>query len=345
MERVRRRSYGSHGDRGSFFCGRDAILGALLGLALPAVAACAGPSLTPNQALTINAASGINNAGSYSWTFTTLDNPDDGSYNNLSGINNRGKISGFSGNGKSDPYRGYTIVDYGQGKFRNEEYPSSSETQITSLNNNKAIAGWYVPKQHPKWVFGCILQGGIWTSYRDLQLNKYKTNITRLLGINDASLAVGYYTDDQKNDHAFELNATTNKFHSISPPGGISVEATGLNGKGDIVGFMTTSSGAIKSWLLKGGQFTVFTFPNSTTTKALGINWQDHIVGSYQNATGPTHGFLMTDPLANRTWQRVDETNAHGKTVVTGIQNYDYLVGYYRANAKGSISGFLATPK
>jgi hypothetical protein len=329
------------------------LLGAaMLAVVAPSLSACGGPSLTQaiQAPLTPEAASGVRKAVASSWTFSTLDNPDDSYYNALTGINNLGKIVGFTGNGsKSDPYKGFDVTDYGQGKFRNVNYPSAVDTVATSLNNSKSIAGYYVTTQG--WIFGFIRQGGIYTSYKDPKLKKGDSNITELLGINDATLAVGFYTDEYGVDHAFELNATTGQFHPVAPPGGVSVEATGINGKGDIVGFMTTQKGSTscsnspcKTWLLKGGSYTDYTYPDSTNTQALAVNWQDQIVGFFVDSSGDTHGFVLSDPLAKPKWQQIDEPKAEGPTVVTSIQDKDSMVGYYQDSSSGYTNGFLATP-
>jgi len=211
------------------------------------------------------------------------------------------------------------------------------------VDNTKAIAGWYVNSEG--WIFGCILQSGVWTSYKDPELRKGTSNITELLGINDAGLAVGFYQDDHGISHGFELNETTGKFHGLTPPGGINVEATGINGKGDIVGFMTIASGITESFLLKGGSYTIFSYSGALSTEALAINWQDQIVGStvLAGSKSITHGFILTDPLQQPTWQEIDEPKADGTTVVASIENHDYMVGYY-IDGSGLTNGFVATP-
>jgi hypothetical protein len=134
----------------------------------------------------------------------------------------------------------------------------------------------------------------------------------------------------------------TEQYHDVVPPGGVSVEATAINGKGDIAGWMTTKKGTTVSFLLKGGSFSVYSAPHATETEALGINWQDQVVGSYQEGS-VTHGFVLNNPLEAPQWQTVDEPDADGSTVLTSIQDQDYMVGYYK-NAAGHTNGFLAIP-
>lgn len=327
------------------------LRGALaLGAFAPSLAGC-GASFTPlsSPAPLTSIDAGIHRRTSSSWTFSTLNNPDEREYSTLSGITNLGKISGYTGDGSSKhPHRGFIVTDYGNASFRGVNFPGGHDTLATSLNNTKAVAGYFTSKQG--WIFGFILQGGLYTSYKDTKLNKGHTNITKLLGINDADLAVGYYTADNAIDHAFELNAATGQFHAVTPPGGISVQATGINGKGDIVGFMTTQKGATacsdgcKSWLLKGGSYTVLSYPHSSNTQALAVNWQDQIAGLFVDGSGKTHGFVLSDPFSKPRWTQIDEPKAHGYTAITSIQDKDYMVGYYRPGGRGFTNGFLATP-
>jgi len=323
------------------------ILGAaLLAATIPAFTGCGGAGSFGPSAQAAGTAGLVHPAGSSSWTFTTLDNPDNPNYNELLAINNVQKICGFSGSGsQSDPSRGYCVADAGNSNFKNENYPGALDTEVAAVNNTKAIAGWYVDSQNPAWIFGFIEQHGVWNSYRDIQLRKdHTSNVTKLLGLSDAGLAVGYYVDDSGVSHGFELNETTGKFHGIAPPGGVSVEATGINGKGDVVGWMTTSDGSTKSFLLKGGAFTILVYPHATSTEALAVNWQDQIVGSWVDAGGQTHGFIMSNPLNQPSWTQIDDPKASGPTVIASVENHDYMVGYY-VDADGHTDGFVATPQ
>lgn len=326
---------------------KPALTAIVLAIVTPALVACGGTTAFSPSAQapsSIQSSHGIRPMGATAWTFTTLDDPNNPSYNELLGINNEKEICGFDGAGTTkDPANGFCLAEEGNGHFRQHDYPSLAlDTYVTSLNNTKAIAGWYQSNFGP--IFGFIYQHGVWTSYKDLKLRHGSTNITKLLGLSDAGLAVGYYTDDSGNNHGFELNSTIGKYHGIVPPGGISVEATGINGKGDIVGWMTTASGQIKSFLLIGGSFTTFAAPKSTNTQALAVNWQDQIVGSYVDSNGATHGFLMSNPLNHPTWMTIDEPKANGVTVLTSLENHDYIVGYY-IDSVGNTNGFLMTPQ
>jgi hypothetical protein len=277
-----------------------------------------------------------------SYAFLTLDDPSDPTFTEITGINQLGKLCGFYGKGTSgDPSHGFILnLPYGSPNFRKKDYPGAEDTVVTSLNNKKAVAGYYVASSG---IFGFIETKGLYSSYKDPHLRGSGSNITELLGINDAGLAVGFYTDGSGLNHGFELNEATGKFHAIVPPGAISTATTGINGKGDTVGYLTIASGATLSYLLKGNSFTLFSYPGSLETTARALNWQDQIVGSYVDLVGKTHGFLLTNPLGQQQWQSVDEPKAAGTTVVTSYNNHHVMVGYY-VDRSSVTNGFVATP-
>jgi hypothetical protein len=98
------------------------------------------------------------------------------------------------------------------------------------------------------------------------------------------------------------------------------------------------------SFLLRKGTFSAFTFPKSTNTTAFGMNNKDMIVGSYVDAQGASHGFVLTHPLNNAKWASIDEPDGIGTTVVNGVNDLGQLVGFYVDKA-GNTDGFLATPR
>jgi probable HAF family extracellular repeat protein len=281
------------------------------------------------------------------FTFTTLDDPASTTFTRLLGLNNLGKLCGYYSTEVSGyPSTGLLVYKgYQQQNFRKEKYPSAVSTVVTTLNNAEMIAGWYVSARNPAWIFGFTEEHGVWNSYRDVQLRKSHTsNVTKLLGLSDSGLAVGYYTDDAAINHPFELELATQKFHGISPPSAVSAVASGINGKGDVVGYLTLANGATKGFLYKGFSFTEFAYPAAVSTQALSLTWNDDIVGLYVDASGNTHGFVLSQVLTSPQWQSVDEDDAVGATVITGVNNHHVIVGYYVA-ADGSNNGFRGIPK
>jgi hypothetical protein len=328
---------------------RDAVVAsACYAVVAAGVAACSSPSAGPSGLTPAVAGSGaaLHHGTSGNYSFQTINNPNDPNTTVLTGINNLDKLVGYYGTGKSRrPYSGFIVYEpYGAKNFKKANYPGAYETQVAALNNKKSIAGYFVDSVHHSWIFGFTESGGIWTEYKDPKLRGGSSNVTELLGLNDAGLAVGFYTDDKGTNHAFELNPSIGKYHGIFPPSLLSVKATGINGKGDICGYGTIASGATVSWLLKGGGFTIFAHVGSADTEALGVNWQDQVVGRYVDLTGNTHGFILSNPLTTQTWETIDEPDANGTTVVTSIEDHRNLVGYY-VDSSGNTNGFLGTYK
>ncbi len=274
------------------------------------------------------------------YTFTTLDDQADPTFNQLLGINNHGKIAGYFGSGApGHPNKGYTLsAPYGQGNYHNENFPGSVQTQVTAIDNIGNTAGFWVDGNGNN--FGFISWNGVFTSYKDPHTGTGTVN--QLLGLNDKGIAVGFYTDGNGVDHAYKLNQNTGKFTELLPPGAVSALATGINNNGDISGFLTASNGNTVSFLLKGTSYTEFDFPNSTNTMALGINKYDQIVGAYVDSANQMHGFLLSSPLSNAQWKSIDDPNGIGTTTVNGINDNAQLVGFY-VDGAGNTDGFLAT--
>ena len=273
------------------------------------------------------------------YTFKTLNNNADPTFNQLLGINNHGKIAGYFGSGAmGHPNKGYTLSrPYGQGNYHNENFPGSVQTQVTAIDNIGNTAGFWVDGNGNN--FGFISWNGVFTSYTNPHTGTGTVN--QLLGINDKGVAVGFYTDGNGVNHAYKLNQSNGHFATILPPGASSATATGINNNGDITGFLTASDGAIVGFLLKGSTYTEFAFPNSTNTMPFGINKYDQIVGSYIDSAGSMHGFLLSKPLNHAKWQSIDAPNGVGTTTVNGINDDADLVGFY-VDGNGNTDGFFA---
>ncbi|HLX51962.1 MAG TPA: hypothetical protein VKS82_26860, partial [Streptosporangiaceae bacterium] len=81
-----------------------------------------------------------------SYTFTTLNDQADPTFNQLLGINSHNVIAGYFGSGTAGhPNKGYLLnPPYSQANYVNENFPSSQQTQVTGLNNKGDTAGFWV---------------------------------------------------------------------------------------------------------------------------------------------------------------------------------------------------------
>lgn len=269
------------------------------------------------------------------YTFTTLNDQADPTFNQLLGINNKGHIVGYFGSGDpGHPNKGYQLLPpHGQANYVNENFPGSIQTQVTALNNNGATAGFWVGANGAN--HGFVEWQGVFTSY-----DAPNSHFTQILSINNAGTAVGFYNDKAGVSHAFKLNHATGKFTNIKVPGKNST-ASGINNNGDITGFTTGGNGQVIGWLLHQGRVVTFAYPGGGDTTPFGINNKDEIVGAYLDADGNSHGFTLTTPLTHAQFAQVDDPNGVGSTVVNGVNDGGTLVGFY-TDAAMNVDGFLA---
>jgi hypothetical protein len=279
-----------------------------------------------------------------SYTFTTLDDQADPTFNQLLGINVHNVIAGYFGSGADPqhPNKGYQLdPPYGQGNYVNENFPGSAQTQVTGIDDKGNTSGFWVTAGGTN--HGFIDWNGVFASYNDPSTPKVKGSVNQLLGINNAGTAVGFYNDANGHAHAYKVNQATGVFTPIHVPG-VSVTATGINNAGDVVGFATDAAKNTTSWLKIGTKTIAFNFPGGSDTQAFGINAKNQIAGSYLDGSGVLHGFVLTNPMGPTShWQSIDDPNGVGSTVVNGINAAGDLVGFY-TDAAGNTDGMLATP-
>jgi hypothetical protein len=256
----------------------------------------------------------------------TFNGPKGSTYDEFFGINDREEIVGYAG--------GVGPYEFHPGKrYEIERFPGSVDSELTSLNNYHALAGWY--EDNNGKIYGLTEWQGIWTKYSD---PRARGRAMRILGINDSSDVVGYYENRQGVDQAFFFLAGS-KFRTIFRFSTSSV-ASAVNNRGQVVGWETVASGATEGWLLEGKRFANLAYPGAVLTQPSGINKSDEIVGSFEDASGNTHGFILTQPLTAPHWQQFDEPHASRETVLAGINDRDDLVGYYKKGS-GRIVAFL----
>jgi hypothetical protein len=296
-------------------------------LAAPAVAAPAAPD------------------GSANYSYLTVNNNTDPTFNQLLGINDSGLIAGYYGSGADGhPNRGYRVSPpYGQGNFQNENFPKAAQTQVTGLNNSGITVGFFVDKSGAQ-------QGFYFTHHRYHAVN-FPTNdpaspaVDQLLGVNDNGMAVGFFTDSKGANHGYVYNIHSHHFHLLKTPGDTGTTAAGINNMGDVAGFGTNAGGTTESFLKLGsGKLIHLNYPGASATQAFGLNNGDEVVGFYTDGSGSTattHGFVWVPGMG---FQNVDDPHGIGATTVNGVNDHGQLVGFY-TDANGNTDGMVATPK
>ena len=114
-------------------------------------------------------------------------------------------------------------------------------------------------------------------------------------------------------------------------------QATGINARGDIVGWYVDDTG-IHGFQLRRGGFTAVDVPEGTSTIVNDINARGDIVGRYRDADGNLHGFL----LRNGAFSSIDFPDADF-TVARGINSEGDIVGVFSLG--GPTRGFLLSRK
>jgi hypothetical protein len=280
---------------------------------------------------------------SSNFMFTTLIDQHDPTFNQLLGINNSGLIAGYFGSGDpGHPNKGYELVKpYGQGSFKNENFPGSAQTQVTGLNDTGVTVGF--------WVNGAGANQGFYAIHRkhfktvDFPTGDNASPIfDQLLGVNDSEIAVGFYNDSAGNPHGFTYNIRSHRYRVVRVSGDTGVTATAINNLGDVAGIATNGAGNTEGFLRRAdGKVFHLNYPGASATQAFGVNDGDEVVGAYTVGTGdnaPTHGFIWSPDFG---FANVDDPNGIGSTLLNGINDRGTLVGFYTDSA-GNTDGLLA---
>ncbi|HEV7203411.1 MAG TPA: hypothetical protein VGN18_02310 [Jatrophihabitans sp.] len=287
-------------------------------LAAPAGAAPARTGSAPSAA-TITA---------HGHSFRTLDDAADPTFNQLLGINDHGVIVGYFGSGApGHPNKGYRLGrPYGQGQYRTENFPGSTQTQVVGINDDGTTVGFWVDAVGNN--FGFVERHGQFQAVQNPHTppaTSATPTVNQLLGINAHGIAVGFYVDAAGNSHGYTYDTHTGRFHNVRVPGATSVTATGINDENHITGFATIN-GATDGFVVSHHHAYPIVIRQSSNTQVLGINDHDEIVGSYVDPAGNTHGFAKREHHQATT---IDAPNSTMMTVINGLNDRGTLVGFY----------------
>jgi hypothetical protein len=286
----------------------------------------------------------VSAAQAATYTFQTINNPADTTFNQLLGITNGGVIVGYYG---ATINKGYTVAPpYGAGNFTNENFPGSDQTQVVGINNNASsvTVGFYITGVATN---GFVDQGGTFTNVTNPLSGAAGQN--QLLGINNSGVAVGFYTDAAGNNQGYSYNVASKTFTPVALPGSfnaVMTTAAGINNAGVVVGFYTDAGGNVHSFIDQGGAFTTLDAPGGANTMLTGVNNNGQAVGSFVDGTGKTDGVLYNS--LTKSWLRINDPNDSANaafnvtgTTINGINDNGQLVGFYSDGA--NVNGFLAS--
>jgi hypothetical protein len=298
-------------------------------------------------------ASTLSNGGNgTAYSFRTLDNANDLTFNQLLGINDEGVIAGYFGSGaQGHPNKGYLLLPpfYSQHSYASENFPGSVQTQVTGLNNRGVTVGFWSDMNNASMSndnFGFVEVDGHFRTADFPTGSPASPPVDQLLGVNDSDVAVGFYTDANGNNHGYEYNIADNTYSSVVDPGapGTSLTAAAINDRGDVAGVYTNpANGNTDGFLKTNGQFIDLAVPGASSTMALGVNNFDEVVGVYvpSDNSQALDGFTWTPQGGFTT---VDDPNGIGTTTINGVNDFGQVVGFY-VDANGNTDGFVATPR
>ena len=205
--------------------------------------------------------------------------------------------------------------------FRIIDIPNGTHVFADDINNRGVVVGYF---SDPNFV-----EFGFLKSERFIGvIEAPNAALTVAEGINDHNEITGTTVAIGSSlSQGFVLSNGQFTVFSASPGAGIT--PTGINNRGDIVGFVN-----VDGFLRSNGTFTTIRVPRSIATRANGINDRGHIVGEFTSAALQVHGFL----LSRGRFLTFDVPNA-SDTKPRDINNFDEVVGVF-TGASGE-QGFL----
>jgi len=317
------------------------VLGAALALVLRPAAGPSSPAASGPAAS--GRATAVPVTGRAGYSFGTLGDPKDATFNRLTGISDRGHISGYFGSAAAGhPGQGFILrPPYAAREYQDIDFPHSAQTQLNGLNEQGIQVGSYSVSGGQA---GFYLMNAHYSAVSFPAGDSASPPVNRLLGVNNAGIAVGFYADAGGLHHGYRYNIATRQFSAVTVPGASSVTAAAISNTGSVAGFFTGPAGATSGFLLlTSGQVITLSIPHATMTEALGVNDSGEVVGTYQLGRGGSatrHGFTWTRQQGFTT---VDDPEGRGTTTISGVNNAGELVGSYLDQA-GHTDGLLATP-
>jgi RHS repeat-associated protein len=167
-----------------------------------------------------------------------------------------------------------TSVSVAQYSFTTIDYPAAVSTQITGMNNNGDVTGWYTDTGGSSHCF--ILSNGIFSSF------DVAGSCLAPFGINDSRQVSGTYTDAAGLYHGFIFSngaLTTLTYPPQSPTAG--TNAFYINDAGEVAGYTVNSP--LVNFIYQGGNFLPLVLanlpPTLVTTLVSGINNSGQVAG------------------------------------------------------------------
>jgi hypothetical protein len=291
-------------------------------------------------------------------SFFKLNNsPGDANFNQLLGINGNKIIVGYFGDGTVVVNNGYVLVPnthYSVENFAGTPPAGHTitQTQAIGINNNEVpvIVGFWQDQNGLQ--FGWEDVKGVFTTILDPKPAAVGFN-QNLLGVNDANLAAGFWTDSAMHEHGFVVNlaSTPLKFTEIPPAlfnGAVATQASGINDNNIVCGFWVDNNTPPNDHGFfgpLGGPYQTFNVTINgvvaKSTQALGCS-NNFIVGSFVASGGATRGFTFDGTtFVKFSAPGSSQTPAFGVagTIINGVNDKGDIVGFFSDGTK--VNGFV----
>jgi hypothetical protein len=257
----------------------------------------------------------------------------DPAFNQILDVGNSGTVVGYRGSGAdgAHPNQGYLIKPpYRQRDVTARNAPHAVQTQVIGINQHGDTVGFWTDREGV--TRGFVRRNGQYHS-----VAAHGAGVTQLLGLNDRGIAAGFFEDSAGQPHGFLYDIRRDRFVPVSlPVHADGVTATGVNDRGVVSGFYSIGK-ITRGFVMSHGRLTTLRYGGDSNTQALGLDSAGDVVGSYADAAGHTHGFVLSRGRA----RRVDVPHRDGDTVVNGLNDRGQAVGFI-TEPGGRTEGFVA---
>jgi hypothetical protein len=238
------------------------------------------------------------------------------------------------------------VPPFGQANFTAENFPGSAQTQVTGLNNLNVptTVGFFSNTNKGDGTdnnFGFARIAGAFVPVNNPNTATTTPMVNQLLGVNDANLAVGFYTDAGGVTHGYTYDIMNALFSAnIDAPNAVNnTTAAAINNDGVIVGFYTDAAGVFHGFSDNAGTFRTIDVPGATNTSLLGVNNAGTAVGFDIDAEMKMHGIICN--INSGACQTGDDPKGIGTTTFNGVNDQGGIVGFY-VNGDGQTIGLVA---
>jgi hypothetical protein len=216
----------------------------------------------------------------------------------------------------SSAYADYTY------SYETIDYPGAYETFPQDVNDKGQLVGSFTDAA--RQAHGFFFDG----LANFTQIDYPGAASTHVYGMNNAGDIVGYHRVGSGSRDGFLYRGETYTSIRYPDPTHRYTMATAINDSGVIVGSYYTGAGTAYTnyygFILQNGVFSSIQYPNAVNTWVFDINEQGHMVGYYNEASGPQYGFLYAEGVFTQLAVPGAET-----TRAFGINDSGYVTGTY----------------